>query len=412
MKGEENLGETADVGGIPDLKAMVMYGRAYREGRGVDKDLNKAIKLTRQSYQGGASDAGNELFRMLWELNTPKYSRELKAITTSAGFRYSMLREIMDKKDYEAIQRLVDNGFYYFISDHISDYHICKNEFLLEALSKSLVSEYSERDVKIKSSTAKLINSCLHSRTDSEKRVFFKKLPPAPNLQKRQLQLYLTGMLCDLDSICKEAGINYWLFAGTLLGAVRHEGFIPWDDDMDIAMFQDDIDRLIVVLSSNPKFKLFRITCSPYSHERIPIVYYQFGFKDPNNPFRFDVFPIIKTYSSVDTDKIIDWYLDEVNGGLCNQDILYAELINRFQMGDPLDYAVRINLWGNITLFPISNILPVKRLNFEGNSFPIPNNDEFFLKWYRDYLSLPEKNHSHDKLLTSRYSFLSTIHKE
>jgi lipopolysaccharide cholinephosphotransferase len=52
----------------------------------------------------------------------------------------------------------------------------------------------------------------------------------------RRLQLTLLEMLVELDRICRKNRIPYTLFMGTLLGAVRHQGFIPWDDDLDVAM--------------------------------------------------------------------------------------------------------------------------------------------------------------------------------
>ena len=52
----------------------------------------------------------------------------------------------------------------------------------------------------------------------------------------RRAQFKMLAMLEVVDSICIKHGLDYWLDAGTLLGAVRHQGFIPWDDDMDIAM--------------------------------------------------------------------------------------------------------------------------------------------------------------------------------
>ena len=56
----------------------------------------------------------------------------------------------------------------------------------------------------------------------------------------RMLQLCECMILDDIDKVCKENGIRYFLVGGTLLGAVRHKGFIPWDDDLDIAMFRED----------------------------------------------------------------------------------------------------------------------------------------------------------------------------
>ena len=58
-----------------------------------------------------------------------------------------------------------------------------------------------------------------------------------------QKALYL--LLEEFDRVCKVLQIPYVLFAGTLLGAVRHEGFIPWDDDLDVMMFRKDYERLL-----------------------------------------------------------------------------------------------------------------------------------------------------------------------
>lgn len=50
-------------------------------------------------------------------------------------------------------------------------------------------------------------------------------------------------MLEKLDEVCKKYSLTYYAYYGTLLGAVRHQGFIPWDDDIDIIMFRDDYER-------------------------------------------------------------------------------------------------------------------------------------------------------------------------
>lgn len=69
----------------------------------------------------------------------------------------------------------------------------------------------------------------------------------------RKLQLTQFEMLKIFDSFCRKYGLHYSLYAGTLLGAVRHGGFIPWDDDLDVCMARDEYDRFIELWQDNPR---------------------------------------------------------------------------------------------------------------------------------------------------------------
>ena len=59
----------------------------------------------------------------------------------------------------------------------------------------------------------------------------------------RKMQLLELDMLVEFDRVCRENNINYVIIGGTMLGAVRHQGYIPWDDDADIGMFREDYER-------------------------------------------------------------------------------------------------------------------------------------------------------------------------
>ena len=79
------------------------------------------------------------------------------------------------------------------------------------------------------------------------------------SLTIEEIQKQSVKILYAIDSICRQEGIKYFLAYGTLLGAVRHNGFIPWDDDIDVQMPRDDYDR-------------FEEYCKNHSEELYPLV--------------------------------------------------------------------------------------------------------------------------------------------
>ena len=64
-------------------------------------------------------------------------------------------------------------------------------------------------------------------------------------------------MLSRFDEVCKKYGLVYYADSGTLIGAVRHSGYIPWDDDIDIVMMRNDYDQLLRVAETEFKYPLF-----------------------------------------------------------------------------------------------------------------------------------------------------------
>ena len=61
----------------------------------------------------------------------------------------------------------------------------------------------------------------------------------------RELQMMQLATMKEIHVFCATHQINYYIIGGTLLGAIRHKGFIPWDDDIDIAMMRKDYDRFV-----------------------------------------------------------------------------------------------------------------------------------------------------------------------
>ena len=64
-------------------------------------------------------------------------------------------------------------------------------------------------------------------------------------LTLREIQLVQFDVLKRLRDLCDQLNIKFYIMYGTLLGAVRHKGFIPWDDDIDVVMYREDFEVLV-----------------------------------------------------------------------------------------------------------------------------------------------------------------------
>ncbi len=81
--------------------------------------------------------------------------------------------------------------------------------------------------------------------------------PDAYDGKLTSVQEILLGFLMEIDRICRKHNIKYFLGGGTLLGAIRHHGFIPWDDDADVMMLREDYDRFLKILPDEIPNNLF-----------------------------------------------------------------------------------------------------------------------------------------------------------
>lgn len=75
-------------------------------------------------------------------------------------------------------------------------------------------------------------------------------------LSGQEVRAVLADILRDLDVFCSESAISYYLYAGTLLGAARHQGFIPWDDDIDVMMSRNDFERFCATFAPRGDLEL------------------------------------------------------------------------------------------------------------------------------------------------------------
>lgn len=127
----------------------------------------------------------------------------------------------------------------------------------------------------------------------------------------RKVQLIQLDMLIEFDRICKANNLKYQLFAGSLLGAIRHNGFIPWDDDVDVAMLRSDYEKFLDICNDylSPDYFLQTYETDPNYHRQFARLrknntkYLQQGYKDLDihHGIFIDIFPMdnVKPFSFV-----------------------------------------------------------------------------------------------------------------
>jgi lipopolysaccharide cholinephosphotransferase len=236
----------------------------------------------------------------------------------------------------------------------------------------------------------------------------------------RKAQLIILDMLIEFDAICKKHNLSYWLDSGTLLGAVRYQGFIPWDDDIDLSMPVEDYKKFKDIASSelsdsiffqtkesdkNFKFDYIKLRSNKADivefHEKDrDIQYHQGVFVDifpmlsidntpKNQAFYSDTLEKIRSFSSISlhTPNGID--SPDKRQALINElDCLHKEWDNDTSKiiygGEMPD----VSAW-----FDLGKVLPLKKLEFEGIEFPVPNDCHHYLTeiYTSNYTKTPPK---------------------
>jgi len=222
----------------------------------------------------------------------------------------------------------------------------------------------------------------------------------------RTAQRIMLDMLVEFDAICKKHNLEYWLDSGTLLGAVRHQGFIPWDDDIDLSMPVEDYRKFKEIaddeLSDNIFFqtrerdKAFNFDYIKLRSNRASIV--EFHEKDKDIAYHqgvfVDIFPMFtlsntafhkEYYSDVfklirDTSAVS---LHTPNGKNMPKarEKLVASLASMHQGWENEENKV---IYGGempdvAAWFDQKRIFPLKKIKFEGLEFPVPHDPDHYL---------------------------------
>lgn len=235
----------------------------------------------------------------------------------------------------------------------------------------------------------------------------------------RKHQLRMLDMLIYFDNFCRKHNLKYWLSSGTLIGAVRHQGFIPWDDDVDVEMLREDYLKMLELLKETDRFILQtkdndEYYAVPYGKLRDKYSYIDEYGQDKYYKFHgiyIDIFIIEKNnrfiahcYESI-IWKLIDWGSQHKPTYFRKKifiqfkNIIYGSIsIARFLFGwlpsNQWRQTYGGGFYNNIRCY--EDIFPLKTTTFENYSFPVPANcDGYLRKIYGNYMELPDLEHLH-----------------
>lgn len=280
------------------------------------------------------------------------------------------------------------------------------------------------------------------------------KLFPTPIKEDREFQLNLVDFCYQITSVLEKEGINYFLPYGNLLGAVRHKGFIPWDDDFDIELLREDYEKLkafckehffeipaeeslyndfyryqvidkylkkypnkILYLRNPDCIKIVCGNCieNSYHLDCLPLDFFAENY---NIEEHWNYLAKIKDkFSTFKTDKeVLDFLENETKN---NKNVLKNQSSSKIYYG--IDCWSSYDRYRAQDFFRKEDYLPSKRMKLENREFQAPNNPDRILRLhYGDIYSFPDnlcikrhlEKHKNSENLLKQFNFNQNISNE
>lgn len=240
----------------------------------------------------------------------------------------------------------------------------------------------------------------------------------------REHQLKLLELLSEFDAVCSRLGITWWLDSGTLLGAVREGGFIPWDDDLDVCILAEDYPKIKRLMRENLR-EPFEYQTSTKGQTRLSPRFVNksrtvrridpLSGKPKTEALWVDTFVLrrgsLKAKRRI--DPVYGRCLRRINGSIRDgaHKLLAAYLVF------PFIWAVSRGciLWGRLfhpdtllqdfgvpfyTIRDRRDIFPLSEISFEGRSFPAPHDTDAYLRklFGAGYMTPPDYRTDHNIL--------------
>lgn len=246
------------------------------------------------------------------------------------------------------------------------------------------------------------------------------------NRERKKLWMISLDMLIEFDRVCKKHGFQYFLSGGTMLGAVRHKGFIPWDDDVDVFLFRDDYEKFKKLGQEfNAPYFLQTPETDPgyfYSMTKIrnsntTMLIDEFKYQKFNQGIWFSIFPLDHWNPEGGEERrarINELILDNstyMRMSNPNLDEKNRKRVEKYSGRDPMEVNNEIHALGSAfnnidtgylalstlslyplkcTVYPSSVFSSAIMADFEGYKFPIPVGYDTYLKTaYGNYMEFP-----------------------
>ena len=351
---------------------------------------------------------------------------------------YSELQEFCNSKNIEIPERLnyyTKENFGFILNLYKGKYQ--SKIQLFNIFTIATISNYSETRNLITILGFKIKIAKREIAKERQENVFYQykkdkiditKVPPAQGLL-RDIQLANLALLKELAYVCEKNNFKYILDAGTLLGAIRHKGFIPWDDDIDILMFREDYEKIVSAFKNTTRNSDIY---AEYHRDKDTNSQYFIKIKHKKCPFLgVDIFPL-DSYGKhlslkeqlIATNKIckiLKHLKKEIDPNISNKEtktILTKTMKEKILLSSAnengdfvygVDFAHKLKNW----FLDRDIVLPLRKIQFEDSKYTTVNKPKEFLKnIYGDYMKYPKKIkilHYSYKNLTSEQ--LETIKK-
>lgn len=239
-------------------------------------------------------------------------------------------------------------------------------------------------------------------------------------------------MLEDFDALCKKLDIQYYLSGGSIIGAVRHKGFIPWDDDLDLMMLREDYEKLISNKNHlDKKYRLNSLETTenwqyPFAKIDLLSTYIKDDYRIVQHGLFLDIFPIDmlpdEKEKQIKIAKKIK-YLDLLRGSGTKKKFRasekytmlkkiirpyanlkgptyfakkidkYAKLINKENQNSSTAGVMVVSTHGIKEFLPLDSFSSVVEVEFDGKTtFLFKGYKTYLENLYGDYMKLPPKD--------------------